>query len=87
MAAGGDQLSLFDAIGDDSGSDPEPDLPDVEEYGIYDKLDYKKEVTGLYISGHPFDSCEAQVRKYANCSIAELPLWRGKTAPKVGKLI
>ena len=87
MAAGGDQLSLFDAIGDDSGSDPEPDLPDVEEYGIYDKLDYEKEVTGLYISGHPFDSCEAQVRKYANCSIAELPLWRGKTAPKVGGLI
>ena len=87
LASGGDQLSLFEAGGDGAGGDSEPDMPDIEEYGLYEKLELEKEVTGLYISGHPFDSCAEQIANFANCSISELPFWRGRRPPRVGGIL
>ena len=47
------QMDLFDMSGDDAAG--EPLLPVVDEY-LYDELlKIEKEVTGLYISGHPLE--------------------------------
>ena len=81
------QLSLFESAGDDSVDEAGPDIPEVEDYSLYEKLDFEKEVTGLYISGHPFDACEEAVGRLTNCSIADLPCWQGRTPPKVGGIL
>ncbi|MBR5116142.1 MAG: DNA translocase FtsK 4TM domain-containing protein, partial [Lachnospiraceae bacterium] len=65
----------------------EPDMPDVTDYPIHERLDYEKEVTGLYISGHPFDGYEAELSKFTNCLIADLPIWVGKVKPQVGGIL
>ncbi|MDO4786089.1 MAG: DNA polymerase III subunit alpha [Fretibacterium sp.] len=87
LEAGGSQLSLFDLAEDDPAGEEGPDIPEVEDYALYDRLDYEKEVTGLYISGHPFDGCEEAIGRFTNCSIADLPYWQGRTAPKVGGIL
>ncbi len=45
------QVSLFGEILDDAP----PPLPDIEEYPLRAMLSMEKEVTGVYISGHPLD--------------------------------
>ncbi|MDD2361659.1 MAG: DNA polymerase III subunit alpha [Oscillospiraceae bacterium] len=45
------QIGLFDALGEEEN--PEPKLPDLPEFSYNDILAMEKEVTGLYISGHP----------------------------------
>ena len=52
------QLSLFGDMGLDAGASldvPPPPLPEVEELPRKALLDMEKEVTGVYITGHPLD--------------------------------
>ncbi|MBK8445096.1 MAG: hypothetical protein IPL35_17585 [Sphingobacteriales bacterium] len=52
------QISLF---GGGSDQDiPEPKLPQVEEFGLIEKLNREKEVTGIYLSGHPCNAISAK---------------------------
>ena len=74
------QCSLFECLTspeDEAG----PDLPDVEDFSLRDKLELEKEATGLYISGHPFEQHERRVRSLSNCTIAELKTWKSKKFP------
>ena len=50
------QLSLFD-LADEGGNylEEKRELPRTEEYPLRLKLAYEKEVTGIYITGHPLD--------------------------------
>ena len=61
--------------------------PKADDYVLHEKLEFEKEVTGLYISGHPFDGCEEAIGRFTNCSIADLPRWQGRTAPRVGGIL
>ena len=47
------QLSLFDMGGGSDDFKPHPDLPQVEELPQRALLAMEKEMTGIYISGHP----------------------------------
>jgi len=50
------QLSMFD-IGDEGLTrSSSEDFPDVPEYDVQEKLEYEKEVLGIYVSGHPLDA-------------------------------
>lgn len=49
------QLSLFDLAGDSQKSEFMIPVPDVGEFDKEILLDFEKEVTGIYISGHPLD--------------------------------
>ncbi|MBQ3397054.1 MAG: hypothetical protein IJG55_12155, partial [Synergistaceae bacterium] len=52
------------------------------------KLDYEKEVTGLYISGHPYESHIEEISPFTNCKISELSDWKSeKIRPCVGGII
>ncbi|MBR1761897.1 MAG: DNA polymerase III subunit alpha [Eubacterium sp.] len=58
------QVGLFD-ISDDFGMSFE--LPDVKEFSKSELLQMEKEMTGLYLSGHPMDKYEEYIEK-ANCA-------------------
>ena len=48
------QLDLF-GMGNDEVRDARIELPDVQEFSRRERLAMEKEVTGLYLSGHPMD--------------------------------
>ena len=81
-----EQFTLFDAFDNDNSE--EPQMPDIKEYDEHEKLNYEKEVTGLYMSGHPYDAYEEKFKDYINCKIGNLSEWRGNNLkPCVGGII
>ncbi|MCI8565304.1 MAG: DNA polymerase III subunit alpha [Lachnospiraceae bacterium] len=53
------QLSLFDLMGQEERKEYEVHFPDVGEFPREEFLAFEKEVLGVYISGHPMESCAA----------------------------
>ena len=51
---------------------PEPPMPTVNEWILVEKLNKEKEVTGIYISGHPLDDYKLEIRNFTNCSLDEI---------------
>ena len=65
----------FDLFGDEDGEESESvsvPIPDVEEYSPREKMAMEKEVTGLYLSGHPMDEYRARVRAVGAVPIGAL---------------
>lgn len=58
------QLSLFDMGGGSEDFKPRPDLPRVEELPQRALLAMEKEMTGIYISGHPLDDYRQQLEGF-----------------------
>jgi DNA polymerase-3 subunit alpha len=73
QAANADQGGLFD-FGDDShaSSTQEPALLPAEPWTVRHQLMQEKQALGFYLSGHLFDDCEAEVRRFARRRIADL---------------
>ncbi|MCI8400720.1 MAG: DNA polymerase III subunit alpha [Lachnospiraceae bacterium] len=53
------QMSLFDMMGEEERQEYEISFPDVGEYPKDELLALEKEVLGVYVSGHPMESCTA----------------------------
>ena len=71
------QLSLFDSgEEEDEAVNAEPDMPEVPEFDEHTRLEYEKEVTGLYISGHPYESYQEKFSSFTNCTIKDLADWK-----------
>ena len=81
------QLSLFGDMSEENES--EPDMPVIPDYDEHTRLDYEKEVTGLYISGHPYESHIERISPFTNCKISELSDWKNDTSlrPCIGGII
>ena len=47
-----------------------PTLPTCEPWSLTERLKYEKEVTGMYMSGHPLDNFRFEINYYNICSIA-----------------
>ena len=56
------QFDLFGGGGEDTVTVPEIPLPDLPEYTQREKMLMEKEVTGLYLSGHPMDEYRGVAR-------------------------
>ncbi|MFI5222397.1 MAG: DNA polymerase III subunit alpha, partial [Bacteroidia bacterium] len=56
------QQSLFG--GASSMKISEPSIPECEPWGLMDKLRQEKEVTGMYISGHPLDDYQIEFNNF-----------------------
>ena len=68
------QMDLFGMM---SGESQEPAIndykvPPMQEYPTGDLLKMEKEVSGLYLSGHPLDAYREQIAKISTCTIAQL---------------
>ena len=47
-------------------------VPNLPEYSASELLKMEKEVSGLYLSGHPLDAYRIQIAQISNCTIAQL---------------
>ncbi len=72
------QLDLFAEFETDESVAAEPDMPEVPDFDEHTRLDYEKQVTGLYISGHPYEAHQDKFSDYVNCSINDLTNWKGQ---------
>ena len=50
---------------------PPPRIPDCEPWPLIKKLDHEKEVTGIFLSGHPLDNYKFEMRHYGVTPIAD----------------
>ena len=72
QAANADQAGLFD-FGDVHGaSTQEPALATAEPWSIRERLQHEKVAIGFHLSGHLFDACRDEVRRFVRRPIAEL---------------
>ena len=67
---GTDQLDLFGF----EEQKPEPELEEVEELDKLKLLSMEKEVSGLYLSGHPLDGCRSFIKKGNYVSLGDINL-------------
>jgi len=51
---------------------PEPSLPDCHPWSLVEKLRREKEVTGIFISGHPLDDYQLEVAHFITCPLAKV---------------
>ncbi|SES71449.1 DNA polymerase III, alpha subunit [Marinobacter segnicrescens] len=61
-----------DLLGGDDGGDPFADVANVREWPEKERLKGEKDTLGLYLTGHPFDEYEKEVRRFVRSSIADL---------------
>ena len=47
----------------------EPKINPVPEWAVVQKLGYEREVTGMYISGHPLDDYKMEIQHFTNCKL------------------
>jgi DNA polymerase-3 subunit alpha len=52
-----------------------------------DRLQYEKEALGFYITGHPLDSCAAEIAMYANATIGKLAGMNHGSEVKLGGIV
>ena len=51
---------------------PEPKTPVAEPWALIEKLNREKQVTGIFISGHPLDDYRMEVDHFTSCGLDEL---------------
>ena len=61
---------------------PEPEVPPCEDWGTMKKLNFEKEVVGVYISGHPLDDFQVEMDTFTNCRVADFYVLREATLVK-----
>ncbi len=64
------QMSLFDAIPEDTKQDDDSIFPDIPEFTERERLREEKNVCGVYFSGHPLQSYRALAEKLGAQDIA-----------------
>ncbi len=64
------QMNLFEE--NDEVQFPDPELPVCEPWDKLEMLKQEKEVTGMYISGHPLDDFRIQMQAFCNATVGDL---------------
>ncbi|CAH0443712.1 DNA polymerase III subunit alpha [Ralstonia syzygii subsp. syzygii] len=71
-AAAANQVSLFDLMSGDDAEEHRPELLDEAPWTTKRKLQEEKQALGFYLSGHLFDECRDEVRRFARTTLADL---------------
>lgn len=80
-------VSLFGAIQEEI-LPTEPTPPNAKNWPLPVKLDKEKEVTGIFVSGHPLDGYRMEVENFTTCSLSELnPQKYGRTTLNLAGMI
>ncbi len=68
------QLSMFELLGagDNEAHVTPIRLPDVEEASGRERLQWEKELLGIYTASHPLQNLARELQRYTTCSCAEL---------------
>lgn len=78
------QMSLFGDSMTQYIDSPKP--PTVPEWNQIEKLEREKEVTGIYISGHPLDDYHLEFKHFINCPLEKADQVQGKLL-KMGGIV
>ena len=78
------QMSLFGDAMTNYIDNPKP--PQVGEWNQIEKLEREKEVTGIYISGHPLDDYHLEFKHFINCPLEKADQIQGKLL-KLGGIV
>ncbi len=62
----------------------EPKVPDTEPWTFLDTLEREKEVTGIYLMGHPLDEYEYEIDNFTNCKLEEVKLMKERKIKVAG---
>ncbi len=62
----------------------EPVIPEAEPWNSLEKLEREKEVTGIYISGHPLDDYQLEISNFTNCPLDKAQDVMGTTLKMAG---
>ena len=82
------QLNMFSSL-----DNKNPDMselfesPDLDEWNKREQLRREKDALGFYITGHPLDAFENQVKRFSTCSIQHLSGLKDKSHVKVAGVI
>lgn len=71
-ARNSNQMSLFDFVEAPSLNEVRVDIPDMDDFAKEERLRFEKELLGIYVSGHPLEDYEAQIRRIASCTLGEI---------------
>jgi DNA polymerase-3 subunit alpha len=63
---------------------PEPKVPEAPYWSLIEKLTREKEVTGIYISGHPLDDYRIEVENFTTCSLDRVQNFKGSNVNVAG---
>ncbi len=63
---------------------PEPKTPPAPHWSLIEKLTREKEVTGIYISGHPLDDYRIEVQNFTTCSLDRIQNFKGANVNVAG---
>ncbi|AZR03275.1 DNA polymerase III subunit alpha [Trueperella pyogenes] len=66
------QFDLFGDLGSDTGGGFDVVVPDIPEWDKRDKLNYEREMLGLYVSDHPLSGMENFLNRAADINIVDL---------------
>ena len=77
------QMSLFDLVSDEDKKEFEIRMPDVEEFDKEELLAFEKEVLGIYLSGHPLESCRGMMEKTISARTIDFQPDEETNIPKV----
>ena len=75
------QNSLFGDLGDMNATIQHPELPQTSRWTAIERLNKEKSLIGIFLSAHPLDEMEYEVRELCNITTAELSLFDGWRTP------
>ncbi|MDQ3016071.1 MAG: DNA polymerase III subunit alpha [Bacteroidota bacterium] len=70
------QLSLFGDLSLQMFTEPE--MPVAPPWSLIDKLTREKEITGIYMSGHPLDDYRLEIEHFTNCPLDMVMSYKDK---------
>ena len=79
------QNSLFGDLGDAGVEIQHPELPDVPRWSAIERLNIEKSLIGIFLSAHPLDEYEFEVREMSNINAGLLTLFDGWRTPDARK--
>ena len=62
-----------------------PDLPNVPRWDTIERLNREKDLIGIYLSAHPLDEYEYEVKEFCNITAQELATFEGWRTPDARK--
>lgn len=82
------QLNIFGSLSFHNGENVGLlELPDIDEWDEKDRLRKEKEALGFYITGHPLDKYNSEIKQYTTCSVDELAEQKDKSTVKIAGVV
>ncbi len=79
MSLFGNDSSAFDIA--------EPEPPKCQPWSLIEKLEREKDVTGIYISGHPLDDYRMEMDNFITCTLEDLEEKKGQPVKIAGIVV